>query len=50
MDATEEKLKIKEALAREVGKGGGNERSLRSMQSNESWHFPVTAHSGLVTQ
>lgn len=42
------KLKIEEALTAEVGKDGGNERSLRPMQNNESWHFPVTAHSLLV--
>lgn len=45
-----EKLKIQEALAAEVGKDGRNERSLRPMQNNESWHFPVTAHSLLVAQ
>lgn len=45
-----EKLKIEEALTAEVGKDSGNERSLRPMQNNESWHCPVTAHSLLATQ
>ena len=45
-----EKMKIEAALTAEVGKDGGHERSLRPMQNNESWHFPVTAHSLLVTQ
>lgn len=45
-----EKPKTEEALTAEVGKDRRNKRSLRPMQNNESWHFPVTAHSLLVTQ
>lgn len=49
-DYYRKKLKIEEALTAEGGKDSGNERSLRPIQNNESWHCPVTAHSLLATQ
>lgn len=49
-DYYRKKLKIEETLTAELGKDSGNERSLRPMQNNESWHCPVTAHSLLATQ
>lgn len=45
-----ENLRMEETLKADVGKDSGNERSLRTKQNNESQHYPVTAHSLLVTQ